>query len=108
MMEETYPLAQVADILSIPKAILHKWEKNGKLIPSLNSRTGEKEYTKTQLEVFEPARAMYNTQWDKEQKISPVKTYNGIELFAGAGGLALGLEKAGMHSLMLNEIDKQA
>lgn len=107
-MEETYPLAQVADILSIPKAILHKWEKNGKLIPALNAKTGEKEYTKTQLEVFEPARAMYNTQWDKEQKISPIKTYNGIELFAGAGGLALGLEKAGMHSLMLNEIDKQA
>ncbi|TXL17246.1 DNA (cytosine-5-)-methyltransferase, partial [Methylococcaceae bacterium HT2] len=81
-MEETYPLAQVADILSIPKAILHKWEKNGKLIPALNAKTGQKEYTKTQLEVFEPARAMYNTQWDKEQKISPIKTYNGIELYS--------------------------
>lgn len=31
-----------------------------------------------------------------------------IELFAGAGGLALGLEKAGFKHLLLNEIDKNA
>lgn len=33
---------------------------------------------------------------------------NTIELFAGAGGLALGLEKAGFEHILLNEIDKQA
>lgn len=32
----------------------------------------------------------------------------GIELFAGAGGLALGLEKAGIDHILLNEIDKHA
>jgi DNA (cytosine-5)-methyltransferase 1 len=31
-----------------------------------------------------------------------------LELFAGAGGLALGMEKAGLESVMLNEIDKHA
>ena len=31
-----------------------------------------------------------------------------IELFAGAGGLALGFEKAGIKSTLLNEIDKYA
>ena len=31
-----------------------------------------------------------------------------IELFAGAGGMALGLEKAGFSHLLLNEIDKNA
>lgn len=34
--------------------------------------------------------------------------YNVIELFAGAGGLAIGLEKAGLSCLALNEIDKHA
>ena len=36
------------------------------------------------------------------------KTYTSIELFAGAGGLALGLERAGLQHLLLNEIDKHA
>lgn len=31
-----------------------------------------------------------------------------LELFSGAGGLALGLEKAGFHNLALNEFDKNA
>ena len=35
-------------------------------------------------------------------------SFNSIELFAGAGGLALGLEKAGFNAVLLNEIDKQA
>jgi len=34
--------------------------------------------------------------------------YSSIELFAGAGGLALGLERAGIKHLLLNEIDKHA
>jgi len=36
------------------------------------------------------------------------KVFTGIELFAGAGGLALGLERAGISHLLLNEIDKYA
>jgi DNA (cytosine-5)-methyltransferase 1 len=34
--------------------------------------------------------------------------FRSIELFAGAGGLALGLEHAGFNAVLLNEIDKQA
>ncbi len=37
-----------------------------------------------------------------------VNSYTGIELFAGAGGLALGLEKAGIRHVLLNEIDERA
>lgn len=44
----------------------------------------------------------------KAPNITKPYLYNSIELFAGAGGLALGLEKAGIYHLLLNEIDKHA
>ena len=40
--------------------------------------------------------------------IEPKKELTSIELFAGAGGLALGIEKAGFNHLGLIEIDKDA
>ena len=38
----------------------------------------------------------------------PNRTFTSIELFAGAGGLALGLEQAGLSCVMLNELNKAA
>lgn len=40
--------------------------------------------------------------------IKPLSNYKSIELFAGAGGLAIGLEKAGFDSILLNEWEKSA
>ncbi len=34
--------------------------------------------------------------------------YQSIELFAGAGGMALGMEKAGFHHVLLNDFDHAA
>lgn len=39
---------------------------------------------------------------------NPPKQFSSIELFAGAGGLAFGIEKSGFNSLGLVEIDKDA
>ncbi len=44
----------------------------------------------------------------KDNAVKPIKEYTGIELFAGAGGLALGFELAGIKHLALNEFDKFA
>lgn len=41
-------------------------------------------------------------------QVVPIRNYNSVELFAGAGGLALGLEKAGFKEQGLVEIDKHA
>ncbi|MDR0265068.1 MAG: DNA (cytosine-5-)-methyltransferase [Sphingobacterium sp.] len=39
---------------------------------------------------------------------SPIRSYRVLELFAGAGGLAIGMEKAGLKCVALNEIDHWA
>ncbi len=40
--------------------------------------------------------------------VVPENEYKVLELFAGAGGLAVGMEKAGLKCVALNEIDKHA
>lgn len=55
-----------------------------------------------QLELYFPeAKEADNT-------VIPNNNYTSIELFAGAGGLAFGLEEAGLHHVMLNEFDHTA
>lgn len=38
----------------------------------------------------------------------PLRSYKSIELFAGAGGMALGMERAGLHHVLLNDFDRYA
>jgi DNA (cytosine-5)-methyltransferase 1 len=59
-----------------------------------------------QLNLFEPWLELPYHAPDRPLK--PKKTVNAIELFAGAGGLASGLEKAGIKTQCLVEIDKDA
>ena len=40
--------------------------------------------------------------------VEPENEYSVLELFAGAGGLAIGMERAGLKCIALNEIDKWA
>ena len=44
---------------------------------------------------------LFSTVQDKSK-------YNSIELFAGAGGMAIGMEKAGFHHVLLNDFDRAA
>jgi len=51
---------------------------------------------------------MLDTNWHQELNIKPVRKFSSIELFAGAGGMALGLEKAGFSAVALNELDRDS
>ncbi|NCJ06445.1 DNA (cytosine-5-)-methyltransferase [Synechococcales cyanobacterium C] len=98
----------VADIISVSKATLLKWEKGGRLIPFQNPITNKKEYKTSQLIQFEEVRSMFKSNWDEELRVKPARDFSSVELFAGAGGLALGLEKAGFNTIALNELDEDA
>ena len=51
---------------------------------------------------------MLETKWDEEAFVTPRRAFSSVELFAGAGGLALGMQMAGFRHVLLNEVDSMA
>lgn len=93
----------LADILSVSKRTVEAWKLSGKVTSQQNGK-----FELAQLQMFPQIKNMLNSNWDAEQNVEPVKRFTSIELFAGAGGMAIGLEKAGFNTQLLNEIDKSA
>jgi len=106
--EKVYHVSEVADICGVSKETVRRWDKSGKLNALREDETGYRVYGEGQLLQFEEAKLFFATSTKKEKRVRPATDYSLIELFAGAGGLALGLEKAGLKSTMLNEIDPKA
>lgn len=105
--EEVYHVAQVADICGVSKETVRRWDRAGKLNAVREDSTGYRVYRKEDLMQIEAAELFFNDV-QIEKKVKPHRDYSLIELFAGAGGLALGLERSGFKSVLLNEIDKNA
>jgi DNA (cytosine-5)-methyltransferase 1 len=76
----------LADIVSVSKATLLKWEKSGKLQPIFNA-IGKKQYRLSQLSDFPEIKKMSASNWALESQTAPHKPYSSIELFAGAGAV---------------------
>ncbi len=106
--QDTISAELLADILSVSKATLLKWERSGKLTSVQNAITHKREYQVSQLSQFQEVRNLISTNWNQELRVKPVRAFSSVELFAGAGGLALGLEKAGFDAVALNELNKDA
>lgn len=102
-----YHVAQVADICGVSKETVRRWDDTGRLNAIREEGTGYRVYSREQLLQFEEARLFFENS-PKSNKVKPKRSYTLIELFAGAGGLALGLERCGFKSLLLNELDKNA
>ena len=98
---------EVSNLLDIPLSRLNTWAKNGKLYPSKFSNR-IKYYDKQGLLKFQIANEVFNSDWNNFINIKPKKKFTSIELFAGAGGMALGMEKAGFKHILLNEVEKNS
>jgi len=101
-MSKLLSIIEVSNILSISTKTLRRWDRDGKLIAQRNPQNNYRYYHPTQLESYiVPDQKVIDNAFAR-------RAYKSIELFAGAGGLALGLERAGIAHILLNDFDKHA
>lgn len=107
VIKNYYTLSEVADMLGKTKETLRRWDNSGKLTAVREPMSNYRVYKKGQLKIFDELDFLFIDE--KEIAPSqPTKNFSVLELFAGAGGLALGLEAAGLNCLALNEYDHWA
>jgi len=105
-MKNNYSLSEVAEMLSVTKQTLRRWDQSGKL-KATRMPNGYRVYSPESIKPYvnNPANSVRESAGNYNV---PIKPFSVLELFAGAGGLALGLEKAGLSCKLLNEIDQWA
>jgi DNA (cytosine-5)-methyltransferase 1 len=106
-MKDFYSLSEVADMLGTTKETLRRWDKSGKLVSVRHPINNYRVYKSSDLVQFENIGFLFRDSIQVADE-APLKSYASVELFAGAGGLAVGLEKAGLSNILLSEIDKNA
>lgn len=99
--------SNLADIMGVSLATAQKWRNTGTYTPRTDEKGREGFYMEDLLGLS-PIRAMLKNHWQEELQVVPARTFTSIELFAGGGGLALGMEQAGFKHVLLNEFDSYA
>ena len=96
---------EVSQKLNLSIDTIRRWEKKG-LIKAERSDKNHRIFDEDEVKAL---LKKLNDKSEAEFKVLKNKTpspYTAIELFAGAGGTALGFENAGIHHVLLNEFDK--
>lgn len=106
-MKKTISLNVFSDLLGVSRATVDKWVSAGKY-PVNVDENGKQYFYISDLQDVSEITEMLFSKWQEEQATVPATYFTSVELFAGAGGLAIGMEKSGFNHLLLNEIDKDA
>lgn len=99
--------SHLADILGVSMRTVETWKDNGKY-PMHANTDGRAFFYVKDIANIPDIKEMAHSTWEEEMQTKPIRPYTSIELFAGAGGLALGMSKAGFRHILLNEIDHDA
>ena len=97
----------LADILGVSVHTVEGWIEKSKY-PSHKNGHGKSFFKMKDLNIIPEIRQMLETRWDEEAQVTPLRDFTSVELFAGAGGLALGMHLAGFRHVLLNEMDAMA
>jgi DNA (cytosine-5)-methyltransferase 1 len=93
--------------LGVSSDTIRYWEKKG-LVKARRSEDGDRLFSIQELERLKDKLSGIAPNTFSVLKSDKLSKFNVIELFAGAGGLALGMENAGLTAKLLVEIDKNA
>ena len=97
----------LADLTGTSLATTQKWGESG-VYPYHKNDKGKDGFFMEDLTDVEPVKMMLDTNWEEEFHVAPLRDFTSVELFAGAGGLALGMHLAGFRHVLLNEMDAMA
>lgn len=107
MQRERISVNNFADLLGVSRATVDTWIRNKKY-KAHTEPDGKRFFYIEEVKAAPEIAAMLSSRWEEELSVIPAMNYTSAELFAGGGGLALGLEKSGFHHLLLNEFDHSA
>lgn len=108
VMKDYLSLSETSDLIGKSKETLRRWDREGIFEAVREPVSNYRVYRRGDVESFLGLMDDIDIDDSYLNHTIAENKYNVLELFAGAGGLALGLEKAGLSCVALNEIDKWA
>jgi len=96
-----------ADLMGVSRLTVQKWLDSGHYhLKTVENGVGY--LSLDEISDVPEIAPMLTDGWENDMKIRSLRPYSSVELFAGGGGLALGMEQAGFRHLLLNEYDHNA
>ena len=107
-MSEYLTISETAKLLNKSTKTLRRWDEEGKLSAVREPISNYRVYRRRDVETLFAEFLQTDIEETVSNFVKPTQDFHVLELFAGAGGLAIGMEKAGLKCVALNEIDKHA
>lgn len=103
-----FTISEAADKVGVSVDTIRRWDKKG-LIKATRSEYNHRLFNIDEIQrIHNKLSGKHEGNNYKILKSDSLSQFTAIDLFAGAGGTALGLENAGITHIMLNEFDKAA
>ena len=103
--DDLLPVHLAAELLKESPDTIRRWHKKG-LIKAIVGPHGERLFSMDEISRVNKKSSASDKPWKVLQ--APKSKLSSIELFCGAGGLALGMHNAGINSRLLVDFDKDS
>ena len=105
IQQDLIPVHLAAELLNVSPDTIRRWHKKG-LIKAIMGPHGERLFSKDEISRVNQKGSSSDKPWKVLN--APKSKLTSIELFCGAGGLALGMHNAGINSRLLVDFDKDS